>query len=135
MAGSVFIVDLQKLQWRDERGNEQTKERVYSPDMGELVGVRQVLAIPRSKKVAPVMGRKGEVQRIADRVPWHDSAGNVRLHNLEDGWLDSKKRQRCNEAKAFLAIREVTTFEFIGPCGILQANGPGHVPLYNGLCV
>jgi hypothetical protein len=60
--------------------------------MGELVGVRQVLAIPRGEKVAAVVRRQCKVQSIANRVPRHHSPGNVRLYDLKDSRLDGEKR-------------------------------------------
>jgi hypothetical protein len=60
--------------------------------MGELVGIRQVLAIPRGEKVAAVVRRQRKVQRITNWVARHHSAANVRLHDLEDRRLDGHKR-------------------------------------------
>ena len=87
IAGSAFIIDLQEFERGNQQRNEQAKQRVHSANMGELVSVRQVLAIPRGEKVAAVVRGQREVQSIAKRVPRHHSSGNVRLHDIEDSGL------------------------------------------------
>src|SRR3989338_1275689 len=98
--------------------------------MRELLRVCQVLAVPRGEKVAPMVGRQGEVQSVTHGILRHDLADNVALDDLEDGWLDGEKGKGSHEAKALLAAGEVTALKLIdnGWTGHQLAIGACSIP-------
>ncbi len=93
MAGSVIGCS-QELKGRNERRVVQPQNRVDSPNVTKLVGVREMLAVPGHEEFTPVIRGQRQVQRITERIGWHDAMLNVRLDDFQDGRVNGDDWQR-----------------------------------------
>ena len=89
-------------------GDREMQESVDSVDMAELVGVREMLAIPGQKEVAAIVGGQCQVERISQGVSGHHTMFNVDLDNFNDCRLNLETGQCINERKR-LCFRGIRT--------------------------
>lgn len=81
--------------------------------MGKLVGAGEVLAVPGDQKVAPVLGHKRKVQRVAHRIGRHEMVLDVRLNDLENGSINGHNGQGRDQFDAVVPGGEVATLELV----------------------
>lgn len=70
-------------------GNKEAELGIDMPYMLELVGIRQVFAVPSQEEVTVVKRGHGQVQSIPSGIVWHHMVFNVGiddLNNLRLNW-------------------------------------------------
>jgi len=110
--GSGFvIVCSEQFKGGNERWDEQAEERVHPTDVSELVGVRQVPAVPGEQEVALVVRREGQMECVPHGIVRHHLMPDVRFYHFGDRRFDSQERERLHEFEALLPGDEFAAFE------------------------
>jgi len=73
----------------------------------------EVAAVPRYEEVAAVVGSEGEVQSIAERIPWHQAMRKVPLDGFSDRTVDREQAQAAQEGEAVLLARVTAAAQLI----------------------
>jgi len=81
--------------------------------MPELVGVREVLAVPGHQEVAPVVRGQCEVEGVPRGVRGHEPVPDVTGDDLGDGFGDLKDRQLGDQAQCEGSAGVVTLAQLV----------------------
>jgi hypothetical protein len=100
----LLIVDslFQEFQGRNEHRAAYTEHCIDAANVPELVGICEMLAVPRYQKITPVIRRSGKVQRVASGISGHQSVGNVGIDDLGNRFVKIDEGEAADQGHRFL---------------------------------
>jgi hypothetical protein len=99
----LLIIDfLQEFQGRNEHRAAYPEHCIDAANVPELVGICEMLAVPRYQKITPVIRRSGKVQRVASGISGHKSVGNVGIDDLGNRFVKIEEGEPADQGHRFL---------------------------------
>src|SRR6185295_10918846 len=101
----------QELQRRRKNWHVQTEKCIHASDMAELVGVRQMAAIPGDEEITLVVRRGCQVKCVTGGIRGHQLMLNVCVYDLGNRGSDFRHRQGSDQLQGRLLARVCTIWE------------------------